>query len=350
MSGLTRRQALAAGGLLLGDSAALRGQQQPQLAGEPAGRIPPVGELINTLEMEAMARRKLDGVTFAGIADSGDRAAFDRITFRPRLMVNALQLDLSIDLFGQRMFAPILAGPASLQQRFHPDAELATARGAAAAKTAMIVSERSTHPLASVAAEASVMPVWYQMFPDADVAGLRARIDQAAQGGCKAICLTLGADPQAPAMDWSAMDRLRKGLAVPFLLKGIMSPAEARRAVEHGIQGIIVSSYRGPRAAAAGLASPIEMLPAIAEAVAGRVPILIDGGFRRGSDILKALALGARAVVVTRPLLWGLAAYGAPGVQHILELLQSELGRDMAMCGRPNLGVIDKTVVRLHRR
>ncbi len=139
MSGLTRRQALAAGGLLLGDSAALRGQQQPQLAGEPAGRIPPVGELINTLEMEAMARRKLDGVTFAGIADSGDRAAFDRITFRPRLMVNALQLDLSIDLFGQRMFAPILAGPASLQQRFHPDAELATARGAAAAKTAMIV-------------------------------------------------------------------------------------------------------------------------------------------------------------------------------------------------------------------
>ncbi len=194
------------------------------------------------------------------------------------------------------------------------------------------------------------MPVWYQMFPDADVAGLRARIDQAAQGGCKAICLTLGADPQAPAMAWSAMDRLRKGLAVPFLLKGIMSPAEARTAVEHGIQGIIVSSYRGPRAAAAGLASPIEMLPAIAEAVAGRVPILIDGGFRRGSDILKALALGARAVVVTRPLLWGLAAYGAPGVQHILELLQSELGRDMAMCGRPNLGVIDKTVVRLHRR
>ncbi len=349
MNPITRRQALTAASLWLGGGAAMHGQQQPQLAGEPAGRIPPVGELINALEMEGMARRKLDSATFAGIADGGDRAAFDRLTFRPRLMINTLQLDLSIDLFGQRMIAPILAGPAFLQQRFHPDAELATARGAAAAKTAMIVSERCTQPLERIAAEASGVPLWYQVFPDGDAGALRGRMDQAAQGGCKAICLTLGADPQGPAIDWSAMDRLRKGLALPFLLKGIMSPAEARTAVEHGIQGIIVSSYRGPQARE-GLASPIEMLPSIAEAVAGRVPILIDGGFRRGSDILKALALGARAVVVTRPLLWGLAAYGAPGVQHILELLQSELGRDMAMCGRPNLGVIDKTVVRLHRR
>ena len=344
---MTRRQALT-GGLLCG-SAALRGQQQPQLAGEPAGRVPPVNELINTLEMEAMARRKLDSGAFAEIADGGDRAAFDRITFRPRLMVNTLQLDLSIDLFGQSMFAPILAGPASRQQRFHPDAELATARGAAAAKTAVVVSERSTQPLARIAAEANGMPLWYQVFPDAGVNALRARIDQAAQNGCKAICLTLGADPQAPTMDWSALDRLRKGLTMPFLLKGIMNPAEARSAVEHGIQGIIVSSYRGPRAAAE-LASPIEMLPSITEAVAGRVPVLIDGGFRRGSDILKALALGARAVLVSRPLLWGLAAYGAPGVQQALELLQSELARGMAMCGRPSLSAIDKTVVRLHRR
>lgn len=347
---LTRRRVLTATtGLVLGGGAAIHGQQQPRLAGEPAGRVPPVNELINTLEMEAMARRKLDSVTFAGIADGGDRAAFDRITFRPRLMVDTLQLDLSIDLFGQRMFAPILAGPASGQQRFHPDAELATARGTAAAKTAMIVSERSTQPLARIAAEASGMPLWYQVFPDDDVDALRARIDQAALGGCKVIFLTLGADPRKPAMDWPALDRLRKGLTMPFLLKGIMSPTEARLAVEHGIQGIVVSSYRDLRATTP-LASPIEMLPSIAEAVAGRIPILIDGGFRRGSDILKALALGARAVLVSRPVLWGLAAYGAPGVQQVLELLQSELARDMAMCGRPNLGAIDKTVVRLHRR
>ena len=149
-------------------------------------------------------------------------------------------------------------------------------------------------------------------------------------------------------MDWPAIESLRRGLGVPFLIKGIMSAPEARAAVEHGVQGIVVSSYRGPRAT--GLAAPIAVLPEIAEAVAGRVPILIDGGFQRGSDILKAIALGARAVLVTRPLLWGLAAYGAPGVQHVLELLQSELGRDMTMCGRAKIGAVDKTLVRLHRR
>jgi isopentenyl diphosphate isomerase/L-lactate dehydrogenase-like FMN-dependent dehydrogenase len=127
-----------------------------------------------------------------------------------------------------------------------------------------------------------------------------------------------------------------------------MSPEEARAAIGKGIEGIVVSNYGGqPRS---GMAAPIEMLPAIAEAVAGKAPILIDGSFRRGADILKALALGARAVMLGRPPLWALAAYGSAGVQTILELLQTELGRDMAMCGRPNLKSLDPGVMKIHAR
>ncbi len=316
---------------------------QQQLAGEPAGRIPPVNELVNTLEMAGVARRKLDTNTFAAVADQGgaDRAALDRITLRPRLMVNTMGLDLTLELFGQRMFAPILAGPAEMQQRFHPEAEVAMARGAAAAKAAVIVSERSSAPLAKIAAAATA-GFWFQVFSGPDVAAVRGKIDEAIQAGAKAVCLTGG------GVDWAAVDQLRKGLSVPFLLKGIMGAAEAKAAVERGVQGIVVSGYRGP--GATGLASSIEVLPAVAEAVGGRVPILIDGGFRRGSDVLKALALGARAVLVTRPVLWGLAAYGAPGVQQAIELLQTEVARDMGMCGKPNLAAIDKTLVRVHRR
>ena len=300
--------------------------------------IAPPEELVNAFEFEAVARRKLDGATFAGIAGS-DRKAFDRITFRPRMMVNSTGLDLSVELFGQTLFAPILVGPVSRQNRFHPEGELAMARGAAAAKATMIVASDSNHPVEKIASVAKT-PFWLQVNPEPDINTVRGRIQEAAKLGCKAVCLSTGAD-------WSAIDRLRHGLTVPLLLKGIMSAGEAATAVQRGVQGIIVSNYRGP--ADSGLAAPIEVLPFISEAVAGKVPILIDGSFRRGSDILKALALGARAVLLGRPPVWGLAAYGAAGVQQILQLLQTELARDMAMCGAPNLKALSRATVKIHR-
>ncbi len=313
-----------------------------QLAGEPPGRIPPAAEIINASEMEAIARRRLDSAAYTAIADTGaDRAAFDRITLRPRLMVSATNLDLGANLFGQPLFAPILAGPAGGQNRFHPEGELAMARGASKAKAVLIVSERSSVPLEKIAAESPGF--WYQVFPEAGTT--RAKIDLAVKAGCKAVCLTAGA---GGTLHWAAIEGMRKDLAVPLLLKGVMSPDDARAAADHGLQGIVVSSYRG--VPVPGMASPIETLPAIAEAAGSRLAVLIDGGFRRGSDVLKAIALGARAVIVTRPALWGLAAYGAAGVQQVLELLQSELARDMAMCGKPNLAAIDRATVRLHRR
>jgi isopentenyl diphosphate isomerase/L-lactate dehydrogenase-like FMN-dependent dehydrogenase len=312
----------------------------PALMGEPPGRIAPARDLANTFEFEAMAQRSLSAAAFAEIAGS-ERGALERITFRPRMMVNTTHLDLTTELFGQSLFAPILVGPTGGQKRFHPEGELACVRGAAAAKTAMVVSSGASYPLKEIAAQPATK-LWYQVHPEPDTAAQRRRIDEAVALGCKALCITIG------GADWSAIDRLRLGLRIPVVLKGIMSPEEARSAIGKGIDGIVVSSHgRQPES---GMAAPIEVLPAIAEAVAGKAPILIDGSFRRGTDILKALALGARAVLLGRPPLWALAAYGAAGVQAMLEMLQTELARDMAMCGKPNLKSLDPALVKIHAR
>ena len=207
----------------------------------------------------------------------------------------------------------------------------------------MVVSCRSSVPVEQLAAQ-SKTTLWYQLYPHAEMLN-QAR--DAVKAGCKAVLLTLGVASEG-GVDWSAVDHLRQSVGVPLLLKGIMSPAEAKAAVRHGVQGIVVSNYAAHESS--GMAAPIEVLPAIADAVAGAVPILVDGGFRRGSDVLKALALGARAVLIARPPVWALAAYGAEGVQRLLELLQTELARDMAMCGKPNLRSIDSSMLRIHRR
>ncbi|MFB3776268.1 MAG: alpha-hydroxy-acid oxidizing protein [Bryobacteraceae bacterium] len=308
--------------------------------GEPTGHLAPVNELVNTFEFEAAAQRSLSAAAFAEIAGS-EREAFERITFRPRMMVNTLKLDLTVDLFGQQLFAPILVGPTADQKRFHPEGELASVRGAAAAKTAMVVDDRASYPVKEIAAQASTT-LWYQIYPEKDAAAQRRRIDLAIDAGCKALCITVN------GTDWSVVDRIRQGLRVPVLLKGIVSPDEARTAVNNGIHGIIVSNYYGRNMK--GLAAPIEVLPSIVEAVAGKAPILIDGSFRRATDILKALALGARAVLLGRPVLWALASYGAAGVQTMLEMLQTDLGRDMAMCCKPNLKSLDPSIVKIHGR
>jgi isopentenyl diphosphate isomerase/L-lactate dehydrogenase-like FMN-dependent dehydrogenase len=149
-----------------------------------------------------------------------------------------------------------------------------------------------------------------------------------------------------PALNWDIIDQMRKGINVPVLIKGIMTPEEAEAAIKRGVQGIVVSNYGG--LLTPGMAPPMELLPSIVDTVAGKVPVLIDGNFRRGSDIFKALAYGATAVMIGRPAAWGLAAYGSEGAQQVLEMLQTELARDMAHTGKPALRDIDRTVVKLH--
>jgi 4-hydroxymandelate oxidase len=349
---LTRRSALAGLGSLAATPLAYG--DEPKLIGERPGRIAPREELVNVLEFESVAARLLAPPAFAQISGS-DRSYFDRITFRPRMMVPTTGLDLSAELFGEKLFAPIIAGPMARLRTYHPDGDLAVARGAAAAKTIMIASSDSSDPIEKIAAEAKA-GLWYQVFPEGDAAALQSRIRQAVNAGCKAVCLTVGTayrnagrnqmPAAAPALNWSVVEQLRQGLSVPFVLKGIMTAEEADAAVKRGVQGIVVSDYGG--LLTKGMAPPLEMLPGIVDAVGSRVPVMIDGNFRRGSDIFKALAFGARAVLLGRPVVWGLAPYGAPGVQSVLEMLQTEVARDLAQCGKPNLKAVDRTVLRVH--
>jgi isopentenyl diphosphate isomerase/L-lactate dehydrogenase-like FMN-dependent dehydrogenase len=319
----------------------------------------PASDSVNVFEIRDVARRRLAQEVYATIAGT-DRSALERITFRPRMMVNVTQLDLSLELLGEDLFAPILVGPMSWQQAYHPEAEIAMARGASAAKTLMIVSSRSSRKLPEIVAAAKT-PLWFQVYPDPDIDVTIAAARDAVQAGCKAVVLTIGVPFQTSRdepsrlraagnlkMDWTTIDRIRQTIKAPLLLKGVMSVEEAELARSHAIDGIVVSNHAGMYTT--GFADPTEMLPAIADAVGKNLPVLVDGGFRRGTDIVKALALGARAVLLGRPPVWGLAAFGAEGVQRVLEMLQTELARNMALCGKPDLASVDRSLIKIHRR
>lgn len=343
---LRRRQALSNLAALLAGSPFLRAQHPPQLVGEPPGRATPLDEFASVPEFEWASQRKLGTEAFARIAD-GERGALDRITFRPRMMVNTEGLDLSLELFDQPLFAPILVGPAAGLQACHPEGERALAQGAAAANALVVTAERSGTPIAETAPLAR--EPWRQVYPDADLGALLDRVQRAIQAGCRAVCLTLGVRGAAPATyGWQEIERLRGAIDVPLVLKGVLRPAEAAAAAQRGVAGVVVSNHGAGRRA--GTADPVAVLPAIADEVAGRIPVLVDGGFRHGGDVLKALALGATAVLVCRPALWGLAAYGAAGVQKVVEMLQTELAQDMAQVGAVNLAAIRRDHIRIHRR
>lgn len=344
---LTRRGAIqTCAAALLGSPA-----RAQKLAGEPAGRIAPLVELVNVFEILEMAHRKLPETVYSTISGS-NRAVLERMTFRPRLMVNVTKLDLSLELLGSTLFAPIIVGPVWRQEAFHPDGEVAMARGATAAKSLMVVSSRSSKPLPQIIEAAGQTPLWYQAYADPDPLITTKACQQAAKLGCKAVCLTVGVPHVQPAASlnttWEIIDRIKQSVMAPLILKGILSPEEAAAAASRGVQAIVASNHGG--LFTPGFADPMEMLPAVAKALDKKIPILVDGSFRRGTDILKALALGAKAVLVARPPVWGLAAYGAEGVQAVLEMLQTELARAMAMCGKPDLASIDSSLVKIHRR
>ena len=270
----------------------------------------------------------------------GGRSGFDRITFRPRMMVPTLDLDMSVEIFGERHFAPIIVGPVADQHRYHADGELATVRGASAARAAVVVSSRSSVPIADLAAQAKT-PLWISVYAEADA---RKQIDQAIAAGCKAIVI---ASEPATRPNWKRIETIRRGLDAPIVVKGVMTPQDARTAFDQGIKAIVVSDHGG---ADEDKTTPIDVLAAIVDAVAGKTAVLVDGGFRRGSDIAKALAFGAQGVLVARPVMWGLAAYGADGVRSVVEMLQSDLARNMGALGAPNLASLTRAMVRVHRR
>ena len=262
------------------------------------------------------------------------------------MLVPTMEMDLSVNLFSDKLFTPIMVGPMSDQKRFHPDGELATVLGASAAKAVTVISSQSSVPIAQIAAQ-STEPLWYEVQANRDA---KNNIDQAVKAGVKAVCITVGnGKAKATRTDWGMVDQIREGIGVPVLIRGIMTPEDAKLALQHGAQGIVVSDTGG--GPDTGRPTPIEKLPSVVDAVAGKVPVLLeDGNLRRGTDVFKALALGSQGVMLGSPAMWGLAAYGAPGVQSVVQLLQSELARTMGMCCRLNLQTLDRSFVKIHTR
>jgi isopentenyl diphosphate isomerase/L-lactate dehydrogenase-like FMN-dependent dehydrogenase len=288
-------------------------------------------------------------------------------------------VDTATQVLGTKLASPILVSPSAAQAALHPDGENAMHQGAtAAAGTPMIISNVSSFPTAKVVA-AAAGPCWFQLYPRRDIESNRATLDEAQAAGCKAVVVTV--DQQASFFEraahdrnlgttggpvrrstrgvstnayrieegrlwytWKLFDELRPMVKVPMAIKGVLTPEDARLAIEHGLDAVYVSNHGGR--ALDYSPSTLEVLPEIVDAVAGRVPVLFDSGVRRGADVLKALALGAKAVCLGRIPRWGLAAYGAPGVQRIIEIMQAELAQAMAACGRTNIASIDRSIVR----
>ena len=385
---MTRRDATRQFLLLMAGSPLLRPQSS-----ERSDRQPALDDLINVFDFDDACRKRIAREAYDFVSGGADdewtlrrnREAFRNITLLPNMLVDVSRLDLSLTLFGERIEMPILVAPTGTQGRLHPDGELAMARAAGRAKTIMVVSSTSSHPLDRIA-KAAAGPLWFQLYAEPDLDGTRERVERAVDLGCKTICFTADAPywphrerdlrnrlmraevqnemrrrrttPESAKyglpsrftaqLTWAFLDQLCSYAKVPVLVKGILTAADARRAVEHGAGGIVVSNHGGRYLD--GVSSTIEALPAIIDASGGKVPVLIDGGFRRGTDILKALAIGAKAVLLGRPPLWGLGAFGEAGAFRVLELLQSELALAMGLAGRPNLASIDRGLVSIDRR
>ncbi|HJT56914.1 MAG TPA: alpha-hydroxy acid oxidase [Ktedonobacteraceae bacterium] len=305
----------------------------------------------------------------------GSRSAYERIRLRPRVLVDISHCDTRTTVLGTPVDMPILVAPTALHCLAHPDGECATVQGVGMAGTLMIVSTTATKNIEEIA-QAATGPLWFQLYvyPSFEVAEKLVRRAEAA--GYRAIVLTVdlprlgrrekdirngvtippepfyeanfvGVEKEGQAwvpLTWESLSWLRSITSLPIILKGILTAEDAVLAVKHGVDGIVVSNHGG-RQLDTSIAS-IEALPEVVEAVAGRCEVYLDGGIRRGTDVLKALALGARAVLLGRPVLWGLAVNGAEGVRHVLELLHHELELDMALAGRPTLDSIDRSLVK----
>jgi 4-hydroxymandelate oxidase len=359
--------------------------------------------LLNVFDYEELARSRLSQPFFDYIAGGADdevtlrrnREAFESIELRPRALVDVSNVDLSTRVLGQDVEMPLLLGPVAVQRLAHPEGELATARAAAASGTIMVLSTMASASIEEVAS-ASGGPKWFQLYVHRDRNVSRNMVQRAEAAGYKAICLTVDVprlgrrerdfrnrleyppgvahqnyigevelpafDVQAgeselsasadvlidPALTWDVIDWLRSFTSLPIIVKGIMTAEDARLAVENGASAIVVSNHGGRQLD--GAPATISVLPEVVATVQGRCEVLLDSGIRRGTDILKALALGAHAVLIGRAYTWGLAVAGEEGVIQVLAMLRNEVELAMALCGCRSVAEVGSEVVYSQRR
>jgi 4-hydroxymandelate oxidase len=309
-----------------------------------------------------------------------NRAAWDRIRLRPRVLVDVSRRDLGTEAFGQRLEHPIVVAPTANHSLSHTDAERATARGAAAAGALYTLSTISAVPMEDVARAAPGGPRWFQLYAPADRGACQSLVERAAAAGYAAVVVTVDlplpgnrerdlrsgfeidlgvhlppsqpVDPETgivvlPTLDWDELAWLRSVSRIPLLVKGVLRADDAIRAVDLGCDGVWVSNHGGRQLDTT--VAPAEALPYIADAIGDRALLVVDGGVRRGIDVLKGIALGADLIAIGRPVLWGLAVDGADGVQRVIELLRDELSLALALAGCRTLAEITPDLLHLPR-
>jgi len=335
---------------------------------------------VNVFDYEALAKTCLDAGTWAYLAGGTDdevtlranRSAFERVQLRPRMLIDVSTIDMRTSVLGIPINTPILIAPMGFQGLAHPEGECATARAIGPVGTIMGVSTFASRTLEEVA-QAATGPLWFQLSAP-DRSWTERLVQRATDAGYRALVITVDAprsgnkervarqDFHLPAYKanfgdfgpvgnnftslptWASIAWLRSLTTLPIVLKGILTAEDARVAIEQGIDGIIVSNHGGRQLDS--VPATLDVLPEIVEAVKGRCEIYMDSGIRRGTDVLKALALGARAVFVGRPILWGLAVSGEGGVASVLEMLRAELELALALAGCPTLIHINRSFVR----
>jgi 4-hydroxymandelate oxidase len=361
--------------------------ETPAVATRPAplSTIPP--QIACVADYEPFARERMTESAWAYVAGgAGDeitlrrnREAFDEIRLRGKILAELAGGDTRLELLGQTYDSPILLGPVAHLRLAHPQGEAAALLGAAASGCGFVISTHSNTSFEDMGTRSSPRRPWFQLYAQTDPGFTRDLVKRAEEAGCSALVVTLDAPVNASrrreqrsefclppgveavltrgsntprsfkgadggplcggilekAPTWADVEWLRSLTTLPFIIKGVMDADDAARAVDLGINGLVVSNHGGRNLDT--LPATVEALPAIAERVAGKVPILLDGGVRRGTDILKAMALGASAVMIGRPYVFGLAAAGAPGVAHVVNLLRAELEVAMALTGCRNL-------------
>ncbi len=360
----------------------------------PLARIP--SHVVALADYEPLAQERMSESSWAWLSGGGadeltlqdNLAAFRRLRLQSRVLADLKGGHTRLDLLGQTLDYPILLAPVAYHRLAHPDGEIATVTGASALKAGMVVSTQASTSLEDIA-RAAATPLWFQLYIQPDRAFTQELVQRAEAAGYGALVLTVdapvnglrnreqragfvlppgveavnlrGMGTQAPrvavpgespifgsqfmagAPGWEDVAWLRSITRLPVLLKGVLSPRDAMQAVELGVAGLVVSNHGGRTLDS--LPASIDALPAIAAAVGDRLPILLDGGIRRGTDVLKALALGATAVMVGRPYMHGLAAAGAVGVAHVLHILRTELEVAMALTGCTTLADIRRDVL-----
>ncbi|HLX42043.1 MAG TPA: alpha-hydroxy acid oxidase [Bryobacteraceae bacterium] len=368
-----------------------------------AQHVPEIAEAIsspkdalNVMDFEEAARRKvLPGhwaYMVSGVDDDltlrANREGYRHIQLRPRRLRDATKVDMRTELFGTAYNSPIFTCPTGGEGSFHAEGELAVARATKARGTMQMLSTATSTGVEDVC-KAHGQPVWYQLYAPTKWEACEKIVKRVQAAGCPVIALTVdnttgrnsetfmrtrpkdlkqcggchdgGAGPtlterkmydgidmtgvlgQNPAMTWEFVDRLRKAVTVKLFIKGIDTREDAMLCLEHGIDGILVSNHGGR--STDSLRPTIQALPEVVSAVGNRIPVYVDGGVRRGTDVFKALALGAKAVGIGRPFLWGLGAFGQAGVDRVLEILQGELKLVMGNCGALNVAAIDRSYV-----